>query len=233
MATAAAANGGRRRCRSVCSRTAEMFARLTSPSASAPQAVATGWVPGWQVPLNPPVDNIITTSGLNRVTHSNAAVSAVTGPVTYRVTFRRKVAYRVNMRRAQPGTSARPARLALDSADLGRAPAAYGPIPKHVPRRDAGRAPIHSERSGSSPVKASDLGRSAPHLSHREIEVLMLSSEGRSAKQIAYQLRISRETVNTLFDRARTKLDAATTTHAVAKAIRQGLLEPHSSKDLT
>jgi two-component system nitrate/nitrite response regulator NarL len=61
-------------------------------------------------------------------------------------------------------------------------------------------------------------------LSPREQEVLELSSRGKSAKQIARELVLSQETVNTLLQRAARKLDASGKTHAVAEAIRRGFL---------
>jgi two-component system nitrate/nitrite response regulator NarL len=61
-------------------------------------------------------------------------------------------------------------------------------------------------------------------LSAREQEVLRLASEGNSAKQIAHSLYLSRDTVHTLLHRANRKLGTTRTTHAVAEAIRCGLL---------
>jgi DNA-binding NarL/FixJ family response regulator len=61
-------------------------------------------------------------------------------------------------------------------------------------------------------------------LSAREREVLKLASQGHSAKQIAYALYLSRDTVHTLLHRANRKLGTTGTTHAVAEAIRCGLL---------
>lgn len=67
---------------------------------------------------------------------------------------------------------------------------------------------------------------SAVRLSTRELEVLDLASRGETAKEIALHLSLSVETVNTLLARARRKLGATRTTHAVALAIRMGLLGP-------
>jgi two-component system, NarL family, nitrate/nitrite response regulator NarL len=61
-------------------------------------------------------------------------------------------------------------------------------------------------------------------LSPREHQVLELSSQGRSADQVASELFLSPETVNTLLQRAGRKLGARGKTHAVAEAIRRGLL---------
>jgi two-component system nitrate/nitrite response regulator NarL len=61
-------------------------------------------------------------------------------------------------------------------------------------------------------------------LSRREHEVLELSSRGKSAEQVAQELFVSRETVNTLLQRAGRKLGTRGKTQAVAEAIRRGLL---------
>jgi len=61
-------------------------------------------------------------------------------------------------------------------------------------------------------------------LSAREREVLGLSSQGSRTKQIARQLGISEATVETMMRRAAEKLGALTRTHAVAEALRRGLL---------
>jgi two-component system, NarL family, response regulator DesR len=61
-------------------------------------------------------------------------------------------------------------------------------------------------------------------LSARELEVLRLSGDGKSVKQIAHELHVSHATVTTLVSRARQKLGASCKTHAVALAIRGNLL---------
>ena len=86
------------------------------------------------------------------------------------------------------------------------------------PERWAGRITGRSERRGGL------TGHRRTALSSRELEVLRLSSEGRSVKQIAYELEVSHSTITTLLDRARGKLGAVGKTHAVAIAIRQGLV---------
>jgi len=84
-------------------------------------------------------------------------------------------------------------------------------------RHGESREPVHDQ--ASEPL-------AQPRLSERELLVLELSSRGASAKQVAHQLSIGIETVHTLLDRARRKLDATGKTHAVATAIRLGLLRP-------
>lgn len=61
-------------------------------------------------------------------------------------------------------------------------------------------------------------------LSPRELEVLELASHGKKIEEIALELHISRETVNTFLLRASAKLGVKGKTHAVATALRAGLL---------
>ncbi len=76
------------------------------------------------------------------------------------------------------------------------------------------------------PTRPHDPGTTAEevHLSRREVEVLRLASNGKRTKQIAQQLGIGKETVETTMHRAVEKLGAQTRTHAVAEAIRSGIL---------
>jgi DNA-binding NarL/FixJ family response regulator len=69
-----------------------------------------------------------------------------------------------------------------------------------------------------------DRPREPPPLSERELEVLTLLAAGLPYKQIARQLNISRSTVHSHLDHIYLKLDARSGTHAVAKALRLGLI---------
>ena len=64
-----------------------------------------------------------------------------------------------------------------------------------------------------------------PGLSNDEIAVLKLCSEGKTHREIATILNVAPDTVKKRTDRAREKLSAENTTHAVTKAISPGLLE--------
>jgi two-component system nitrate/nitrite response regulator NarL len=66
---------------------------------------------------------------------------------------------------------------------------------------------------------------SAPLLSVRELEVLRLTSDGCSAKEIAERLDISATTVRTYLTHAYDKLGVSDRAAAVAEAMRRGLLE--------
>jgi DNA-binding CsgD family transcriptional regulator len=61
-------------------------------------------------------------------------------------------------------------------------------------------------------------------ITRREIEALQWSADGKSVIDIAILMGISRETVKAHLDVARDKLSALNRTHAVAKAIRSGLI---------
>lgn len=58
----------------------------------------------------------------------------------------------------------------------------------------------------------------------REREALYWSAEGKSLNDIAIIMRISPETVKAHLDSSRNRLNALTRTHAVAKALRAGLI---------
>jgi ATP/maltotriose-dependent transcriptional regulator MalT len=62
-------------------------------------------------------------------------------------------------------------------------------------------------------------------LSPRELEVLRLAADGRSAPAIAQQLVIAPATVKTHFTHIYEKLGVADRSAAVAEALRQGLFE--------
>jgi PAS domain S-box-containing protein len=62
-------------------------------------------------------------------------------------------------------------------------------------------------------------------LTAREVEVLQLAARGKSAAQIAERLTISRSTVKTHFEHVYAKLDVPDRVAAVAKAVREGLVE--------
>lgn len=68
-----------------------------------------------------------------------------------------------------------------------------------------------------------DSGRS---LSPRELEVMRLSSEGRSSKEIGEVLAISMRTVNAHVEHAITKLGARNRIQAIAELARRGQLAP-------
>jgi DNA-binding CsgD family transcriptional regulator len=62
-------------------------------------------------------------------------------------------------------------------------------------------------------------------LTRRETQVLQLAADGQSRKEVALVLGISLHTVKTQGNTAREKLGAANTSHAVAIALRQGLID--------
>jgi len=62
-------------------------------------------------------------------------------------------------------------------------------------------------------------------ISPRQRDVLQLLAEGKTSKDIASTLHLSVETVKDYRRQARVAMRVRTTTHAVAEAIRKGLIE--------
>jgi two-component system, NarL family, response regulator DesR len=67
-------------------------------------------------------------------------------------------------------------------------------------------------------------GQAASELTRREADVLTLLAEGFTYEEIGRRLAISPETVRTHLQKASERLGASTRTHAVATAIRLGLI---------
>ena len=61
-------------------------------------------------------------------------------------------------------------------------------------------------------------------LTGRELEILMLASEGLTGRQIAEELTISTLTVKSHFEHIRAKLGVSDRTAAVAYALRAGMI---------
>ena len=61
-------------------------------------------------------------------------------------------------------------------------------------------------------------------LTQRELSVLKIASDGRTADEIAKALDLGMETVRSHLKKARTKLGARNSAHAVAEAMRQSLI---------
>jgi DNA-binding CsgD family transcriptional regulator len=62
-------------------------------------------------------------------------------------------------------------------------------------------------------------------LTRRETQVLQLAADGQTRKEVALVLGVSLHTVKTQGNMAREKLGASNTSHAVAIALRQGLID--------
>ena len=62
-------------------------------------------------------------------------------------------------------------------------------------------------------------------LTERQIQVLTLIAEGKTVEEIAAALFLSAHTIRTHVRNIRVSLHARSTPHAVAKAIRAGLLQ--------
>jgi DNA-binding CsgD family transcriptional regulator len=61
-------------------------------------------------------------------------------------------------------------------------------------------------------------------LSDRQLEVLALAADGATDNEIAIRLHLSAKTITHHMERAFARLDARSRTHAVALALRQGIL---------
>jgi DNA-binding CsgD family transcriptional regulator len=68
-------------------------------------------------------------------------------------------------------------------------------------------------------------GLRSPLLTPREVEILLAVGEGLSNKEVARRLGISQHTVKFHLEAVFTKLDAGSRAEAVAKGLRQGLIE--------
>ena len=89
---------------------------------------------------------------------------------------------------------------------------------------------VRSVHAGNRHIPAEVATRLAEHfgddvLTRRELEVLQLIRDGSKNKEIAAQLAISETTVNFHIKNLVTKLQAHDRTHAVAIAIRRGMLQ--------
>ena len=75
-----------------------------------------------------------------------------------------------------------------------------------------------------SGLARAELAGGSLDLTEREAEVLTLLADGLSHEEIGERLRISGETVRTHLQKARRRLGAENRTHAVALALRNGLI---------
>jgi len=86
-------------------------------------------------------------------------------------------------------------------------------------------------QTSTSAEEQRDAAHSATYLSEREIEILTLVAEGRTDNEIAIRLRISAKTVSWYVKEIRARFNARSRTHAVALAMRQGILSGKLSPD--
>jgi DNA-binding CsgD family transcriptional regulator len=94
-------------------------------------------------------------------------------------------------------------------------------------RRSLDRLTVGLELIGQSspPVMAPSAGLAAA-LTRREREILTLGASGLTVDQIAGEMGVSRATVRTYIARSTAKLRAANRTHAIAIAVRLGVVIP-------
>lgn len=84
--------------------------------------------------------------------------------------------------------------------------------------------PIIASHLHDAILRAEGVVRSQPRLSHREVECLRWTSEGKTVWECAVILGLSQHTVRCYLESARHKLSATSNTHAVAIALRSGRL---------
>ena len=87
-------------------------------------------------------------------------------------------------------------------------------------------APLSKVEAGCFPRNECGAAKSGPTkaLSPREIDAMTLLAVGYSRAQVANELSISEHTLRVYIESARFKLGAMNTTHAVARAMNQGLI---------
>ena len=68
-------------------------------------------------------------------------------------------------------------------------------------------------------------GSNAPAISKRELECLSLTANGLTSEEIAAELGLSVHTANQYLTNTAQKLNAVNRMHAVAKALRLGLID--------
>lgn len=73
-----------------------------------------------------------------------------------------------------------------------------------------------------SPLPARPL--STPHLTGRQAEVLAMIAAGRTQKQAAQQLGLSKKSIEVHLGQARRRAGCLTTGHLIAAAVRAGLV---------
>jgi DNA-binding CsgD family transcriptional regulator len=85
---------------------------------------------------------------------------------------------------------------------------------------------VASVRAAAAGLKVSDVGatRGGSRLDERRLEVLRLLAAGETTKSISTKLAYSERTIKTLIRDAAYELSARSRAHAVAEAIRQGLI---------
>ena len=86
---------------------------------------------------------------------------------------------------------------------------------------------VHAGQRRVSPELAAEIAEHAAHsgLTTREVEVLRLVAGGNANKDVAAQLSLTEETVKTHVRNILGKLGANDRTHAVAIALKRGMIE--------
>lgn len=75
-----------------------------------------------------------------------------------------------------------------------------------------------------APLVESAAGSWAPELTPRELDVLRLAADGATSEDIAGTLHLTEHTVKSHLKRIQSKLGSRNRTHAVATALRSGII---------
>ena len=86
----------------------------------------------------------------------------------------------------------------------------------------------HPSKSGED---QGDAANDITTLSKRQLQVLGLVAEGATDNEIAIRLGLSAKTISYYVKELRARLDARSRAHAVALAMRQGILSGNSSPE--
>lgn len=76
-----------------------------------------------------------------------------------------------------------------------------------------------------------DFDFASAHLSVRELEILRLTANGFTSKEIAQKIAIAHRTVERHIENARLKLGARNRAHLISKALKAGLLTEPGAAD--
>ncbi|MEM8748791.1 MAG: helix-turn-helix transcriptional regulator [Pseudomonadota bacterium] len=96
---------------------------------------------------------------------------------------------------------------------------AAGPLKVH--RSDANLETVELHRTSATRGEAP-----TPYLSKSEINCLLWSARGKTSFEISKILSLSEHTINHYFLALASKLSATNRTHAVAKALKLGIITP-------
>lgn len=81
----------------------------------------------------------------------------------------------------------------------------------------------------ASSSSVTSYGRTGVTLTGREVEVLTLVLEGRSSKEVAHLLYLSKRTIDSHLAKIYEKLNVSNRVQAIRRATELGIVSPHTS----